>query len=69
MCDAPLLQANRTKRVRPQQSPPDRHGRARPIRYLLARILLKPPLGKAFVIAWSLSPPAPITKGAKETQL
>jgi hypothetical protein len=24
------------------------------IRYLLARILLKPPLGQAFVIAWSL---------------
>jgi hypothetical protein len=24
------------------------------IRYLLARILLKPPLGKAFIIAWSL---------------
>jgi hypothetical protein len=24
------------------------------IRYLFARILLKPPLGQAFVIAWSL---------------
>jgi hypothetical protein len=24
------------------------------IRYLLARILLKPPLGQAFIIAWSL---------------
>jgi hypothetical protein len=24
------------------------------IRYLLARILLRPPLGKAFIIAWSL---------------
>ena len=29
---AALLPANRTKRVRPQQSPPDRHGRARAIR-------------------------------------
>ncbi len=24
------------------------------IRYLLARILLKPPLGEAFIMAWSL---------------
>jgi hypothetical protein len=24
------------------------------IRYLLARILLRPPIGKAFIIAWSL---------------